>query len=348
MSQPEQNLILYDWLTFSTGFLRDEVLLFLGLDHVQWKTGLKTRLLYDERWEYEGISIHWSAPHSSNNSGCCVEMSGGGCRTFETFGGKCFPRLLYDLVEMGANITRLDIAYDDFTGVIDLDEMFRACNALEFKCTSKSFSTNLSATDREHFGKSVCHGARSSEVFFRCYDKRVERGAYDEFSHWVRFEIQLRKNAAMNFARLGGQIGHKFAAVINNYLAYLVPDPSDTNYRRWELAPWWSEFVASVDRVSLYSKKEQDYNLSRLESYVFGQCQNAIKTAITLIGYQAFLDRLPAQEDLPPKYSGLISEVTERRKTVREKAIEHELIGVRAAVSQGRRDEILKTICGGT
>lgn len=352
--QPEKNLILYDWLTFSCGFLLDEVLCFLGLESVNWQKGLGSKLHYAERWFYEGISIHWSESFDQkHNSGCCVEMSGQGCRAFETFGGKCFPRLLYDLRIMHAHITRLDVAYDDFTGVIDIDEMFRACNALEFRCVKKSFSTQMTASDRDpaHFGKSVCHGSRSSDVFFRCYDKRVERNAQEDFSHWIRFEIQLRKEAAENFVNASGSLGEKFSAVLNNYLAYLVPDSDDSNISRWDVVHWWSSFVDSVHSISLYSKKDLEYNRNRLENYVFTQCAGAVKAAILVNGYSAFLDMLPSESELNPKYLSVISHERELKKKMEaasELAKQHSLEAVRCAVSQGRRDEILKTIVGGT
>lgn len=353
-----QNVILYDWLTFSCGFLRDEVILFLGLESVNWSKGLGSKLHYAERWCFEGISIHFTESFDTKyNSGCCVEMSGQGCRAFETFGGKCFPRLLFDLQRMAAHITRLDIAYDDFEGVIDIDEMFRACNALEFRCKKKAFSTQLSATDRDpaHAGKSVCHGSRSSDVFFRCYDKRVERNAQDEYDHWIRFEIQLRDPAAENFVYASGSLGEKFSGVINNYLAYLVPDPEDSNISRWDLAPWWASFVSSVERISLYSKKDLEYNRDRLERYVFTQCAGAVAAAIAVNGYSDFLDRLPKESQLNPKYTDIIAKERVYKEQLRQKAIEdkekarqHAIAGIRSAVSQGRRDEILKSIVGGT
>lgn len=339
--QPTQNLILYDWLTFSCGFSRDDVISFLGLQDVAWKKGYGSRLFYSERWEFEGISIHFSDNMDKKyNYGVCVEMSGKGCRAFETFGGVCFPRLLYDLRQIGANVSRIDIAYDDFTGMIDINEMFRAASNLEFRCTKKSFQLAASAPDRDpaHCGKSVCHGSRDSEVFFRCYDKRVERKAWDEFTHWVRFEMQLRKDAAQNFVNCNWPLGRKFSAVLNNYLAYLVPDPDDSNTSRWSVVPWWSDLVGSIDSISLYTKKDMEYNKLRLDNYVFRQAGRAIAAEIACIGLDKFLDQLPQITDpeYPDKYLKVISDQRSLDKKKQEAK----------KIDQARRDAILKSIIG--
>ena len=355
MSQPTQNLILYDWFSFSLKSMqRDDMIAFLGLPASGWTEGLGSKYFYKERWLFgKGISIHFGG----KNGGVFVEMSGQGCRELETYGCIDFDSLIPWVIAAGGNISRVDIAYDDFTGVLDIDEMFRAAQNFEFVATSHAINLAVSGSDRQHLGKSVCHGSRSSEVFFRCYDKRAERKAYDDYDHWIRFEMQLRGNAAYNFCSLSGSIGEKFSAVINNYLRYVVPDPDDSNTARWEVCDWWRDFVSSVDRISLYTKKDVEYNRERLRHYVYDQCAAAIKTIITIEGYQSFLDQLPSESEIreKQKYARLIDqdkkwkqEAEEARKKKFAEHYDHVTEVLRSAVSQCRRDEILKTICGGT
>lgn len=355
MEVPEKNLLLYDWLSFSILLDKDSIIDFLGLAGCSWVGPFGSKYGYAERWQTgKGISVHCTPSFDYKHTpGVFVEMSGQGCREFETFGCIDFDSLLEWICLNHGNVTRLDVAYDDFTGVIDIQEMYRAADNYEYKCRFDRRLCVCDCPDRDpdHAGRSVCHGSRGSNVFFRCYDKRSERKAWDEVSHWVRFEVQLRKAAAMGFVSYAGSIGDKFRGVISNYLQYLVPDELDSNYRRWEVAPWWSAFLDDAAAIKLYTKKDVEYNKSRLLRYVHSQCENAVKTAILIEGYSDFCDGLPDQDELPPKYQKILSD----ERDLRERARLHEIevakkvaAGVRLAVSQGRRDEILKTICGGT
>lgn len=313
--EPVQNLILIDWLSFSYVIDRDSLIALLGLSALPWQKGLGSKYRYAERWQYSGISVHWSQlDDSSHNVGCFVEMSGQGCREFETFGSLDFSALIKYLLQTGANITRIDIAYDDFTGLIDIKEMFRAADNQEFRCRLNSFSLHSDHPDSnpDHAGRSICHGSRSSRTFFRCYDKRSERRAWDELPHWVRFEIQLRNENAMGFCQSPGTIGKRFFGVIKQYLDYCVPS-SDQNKSRWDLVGWWSDFLEDCSSISVYTKKDIEYNRDRLERYVFVQAINAVRCARELYG-KHFLTRLSFDEDgqplpaLPLKYRHILEQ----------------------------------------
>ena len=353
MVETSQNLILIDWLSFSYVIDRDSLIALLGLTDLPWQKGLGSKYRYAERWQFSGISVHWSELDDfSHNPGCFVEMSGHGCREFETYGKLDFSVLIKYLLQTGANITRIDIAYDDFSGVIDIKEMFRAADNLEFRCRLNSFSLVSDHPDKnpDHAGRSICHGSRSSRTFFRCYDKRSERRAWDELPHWVRFEIQLRNENAMGFCQAPGDVGTKFFGVIKQYLDYCVP-VDDENRSRWPLARWWSDFLDDCSFISVYTKKDIEYNRDRLERYVFTQAINAIRCAHELYG-KRFFTRLMFDENgnplpaLPLKYKHILDREAVFTQKCRDELFEE--FDYSGAVSQGRRDEILKSICGGT
>ena len=111
----EKNSILYDWLTvsFQTVNYR-ELIHLLGLDSVSWQPD-KTRLHYATRLKFDGISVHYTEDYDTKHqAGCCLEMSGQGCRDFETFGTGDWNLLFEFIALAGGNVTRLDVAYDDF------------------------------------------------------------------------------------------------------------------------------------------------------------------------------------------------------------------------------------------
>ena len=226
--------------------------------------------------------------------------------------GGDFPRLLWGLSERGCNVTRLDLAFDDFTGLIDIRQMADQAEQHHYTARSQRRTITLDCPDGDldHDGISVCHGSRSSRIFIRCYDKRCERGRY-ELPHWIRLEIQFRAEDAQGVSRalLSDSIGHVFSGVLANYLTYRDEVPSDSNRRRWPISEWWDALLRGIDPISVHTKKDVVYNLSKLNDYVFGQCRNACKTAVAIYGMYGFAEKLTEnKKPLPAKYRDLLSE----------------------------------------
>lgn len=305
------NVILYDWLTVSFSNVdKDTLIHLLGLQSLSWsEADTGSRLRYGHRLYYDGISIHytddWDRKH---NQGICLEMSGQGCRDYETF-GKGDWWLLFDFIRLSkAKVTRLDLAYDDYTGLILLPIMAEMARKFMFTARSQKVRVIEEAEDAnpDHLGISVCHGSKSSDLYIRVYDKRVERHAWD-IPHWVRFEIQLRNNNCDGFISNGQDLGEKFRGVVSNYLNYRCPEPSDTNKRRWHVAPWWQKFLAGAAAISIHTTKDIEYNRDRLEAHVYERNHNAIKTAILSSGLPQFLEKtFGRSEELPDKYKKVL------------------------------------------
>ena len=80
-SKTAENLVLYDWLSFTSKVhTPDDLIAALGLSHVPW-TETKGARGYRDRKYFSSISVHYNGRH---DMGVWVEMSGQGCRTFET------------------------------------------------------------------------------------------------------------------------------------------------------------------------------------------------------------------------------------------------------------------------
>lgn len=72
----------------------------------------------------------------------------------------------------------------------------------------------------------------------------------------------------------------------------MIPNKSDENKSRWEIRRYWHNFLCDVDKISIYTKKSVDYNLSRLSQYVFYQAGNSIDTYIKCQGLVSFLEHI--------------------------------------------------------
>ena len=165
------NKVLYDWLTFSTKIHSlFDIIDMLGLQDIKFEQ-MRGRYCYADRLNYDGINIMYNG---REDMGICVEMSGQGCRDFETYGNGDFQSIFdmilenwnADVEKRQMNISRLDVAYDDFDNILDLGYYMQACQKGDY--VSRCHDYEVIASNK---GCSVCHGSRrQSDVFIRMYD----------------------------------------------------------------------------------------------------------------------------------------------------------------------------------
>lgn len=297
-----ENCILYDWCSFTSKIDSPETIKeLLGLADAPWQLmhGAKG---YRDRWYFESISIHYNG---SDDMGVWCEMSGQGCRAFESYGFGDYD-VIFDYLRANptqTNLTRLDVAYDDFQGLLDLAAISQ--DTLNHNYVSRFRAWKVEISDG---GVSVYHGSPSSEIMIRIYDKRAERNRTD-LDHWVRCELQLRRDRAFQFVLSDVSILTKFFSVLNNYLRYINPDGLDTNLRRCPTADHWARFLQTTDSMSLFVRPGVEYNILHLERYVVHQAGGAIDTYIQLVGVDDLLQQLRQRSARRnPKYDELLRE----------------------------------------
>ena len=309
--QALQNCILYDWCTASfLGADKSDIIALLGLTGCAWAdqdTG--SRLRYGHRMAFDGISIHYTdAWDTRHNQGVCVEMSGQGCRDFETFGTGDWAALFNAVAVYGGRVTRCDVAYDDFTGDIPIDIMYAMAQRFYFTARSQKLQLMAQSDDGnpDHMGISVCHGSKSSNIFIRCYDKRAEKHAW-EVPHWVRMEIQIRNDDVQSFIDNPLPLGDRLSGVLSNYLNYLCPDPDDSNKRRWTVAPWWAKLLRGMEPIHVHTARDVEYNKDRLDKHIYKRNHNAVKAEILADGLPHFLAEVFGHsEELPARYQKIL------------------------------------------
>lgn len=302
---PVENCYLIDWLSFRCESMTfRQMQEYLGLLDADWQIG-PGFYHYKLRYWCGGISIHYG---SEECTGVLVEMSGSGCRTYETaILRRCSELTAVDIWrEMFTDIlsndnfvvTRLDVAFDDHTGVFPMQRMiydFRRENfCTKFKAGRGSRSCKLEMSPHDT-AATIYFGSPQSEIRFRIYDKSAERG-YSENVHWIRFEIQMRRDNAFSFIRhlvdSGFDLPTNFIAVVQNYLRFVVPDKNDSNKRRWKMRRYWADFVGDVAPKSLWKPKTTEYNKKKCEDYVFGMAGNSVHALIELDGLEDFAAHL--------------------------------------------------------
>lgn len=322
----KKNRIIYDWVSFTTKkHSLHELVELLGMTECSFET-LNGSKGFRYRQYYGGVSIHFNESQLSESDGFIwLEMSGQGCRTWETYGTGNYE-MLFDLARhdpQNIHITRLDIAFDDLTGIFDINTICEYTRLEYFTSRMQKYQAIYS-----NGGNSVQFGSRMSNVLIRIYDKAAERGYDNTKFHWIRCELQLKDVNALGFADKAKEIGlqNAYLGVLKNYLLFREPC-DDSNKRRWEVCEFWSKFLDNAVRVSVWSSPGVDYNLTKCERYVLTQPIGSIKTLIEIHGEEGFLDmvkRAPPPKN--PKYQSLIKQTFEATKYLSDKASLDKLI----------------------
>ncbi len=270
---------------------------------------------YQERLYFNCISIHYAG---RADMGVWLEMSGQGCRAFETYGNGDYITLFSLVLEEPlVHITRLDIAFDEYTEILNIDKL--CSDTLQGRYRSKmDFFEVIQSSN----GKSIDIGSKQSDVMIRIYDKLSERLSKlrseddkekirEQIPHWIRVEIQLRDERAKEFIRLlysGYEIGTAYTGVIRNYLEYGYYREKDGKNIFCPFV-YWEKLLDGASPISIYKNPGVDYNLERCENYVFNSAGNAVDALIQIHGKEKFIRLLSKRKiQQNPKYISLVKE----------------------------------------
>ena len=309
-----ENVVIYDWLSFTTKYhTPEEVIEALGLSHCPW-TEMSGARGYMDRKYFGSISIHYNG---REDMGVWCEMSGQGCRNFEdltTLPDK-WENIFQFIHGSSLHITRLDVAYDDHTGILDIERIASDVQAQHYVSCMRWWEVTRSSQ-----GVSCQVGSPKSKVLVRIYDKAAERG-FDDGRHWVRVELQMRDGRAEEFSRIPMDIGEAFAGVLLNYLRFVEPDPSDSNKSRWQMADYWANLVGDVGRIKIFTLPGSDYNLEKCRHFVIDMAGNAIDAMLQI--YETvddFVIAVKSRRCAPnPKYDLIVKEHHAREEAFAEK-----------------------------
>jgi len=156
--------------------------------------------------------------------------------------------------------TRLDIAFDDFAGQLEIEDIRRWCEAgwltSKWQIMRSENEFRHSAGNMLPRGRIIRFGRRESRSYCRIYDKRLEQLAMKrpcEHAHWHRVEIELKgvKAEAATELLFAPDRPDKLRGLLYAHLDFKVHDPNDSNTRRWNTVDWWLRFLCNVGKVQL-------------------------------------------------------------------------------------------------
>lgn len=281
---------------------------FLQLPHtLSWNVGW-AQMSYKSCMFFENTFIFYNPALPENGIHC--RMSGQGCRTFEKYSDlKTFEKLFDKVINFdyhfndlnpdclhennNSKISRMDIAYDDFEGLIDLEAIADAVLHPQEHVVSrwsKAYVINGINLDTGAISRTINFGSQRSDKFLTIYDKLQERKSKDilpDVDIWNRAELKLRNSSAWSFALLvcsGKSMLELYFLTLNNQLRIVEKSETDKNRWRWTMAEHWKRFANSIldGRICLYAAPSEEYNTNKLENYVLGQAGAAIYTYLKL------------------------------------------------------------------
>lgn len=341
----ENNVFLIDWLTVvfhDVSVPLVQALLGLGSPDIPWETETKFRNGYPCRTFYKHISILWGADDPKHYSsqdkarsdmGICLDISGQGCREFENVPGNDWVKFLVSIADrdLRTSITRLDLAYDDHTGLLDLGQIANDVRDRYYTSPSRK-SQIIWSDDQDHDtqGLTVYVGSKSSDVMIRIYDKAAEREFQKDERHWVRVELQLRHDrCTVAVAEIIKQqhVGRTACGILRNYLLFRQPSGTDDNKSRWPVAPYWDRLLLDMSRISLWISPGEPYNFSKTELHMMRQYGQALITKLRIDG--SLGPFVTACERLYPVLNKKYQRVLDDHERIRADAqLEHEQLRI--------------------
>lgn len=327
-----QNVFLIDWLTVT---FHDQTVSnvkhLLGLDgaDIPWQERRAFAHGYPVTTYWDHIAIRWGADDEKfytddpdkkaadkvrYDMGICLDMSGQGCRAFEQYGAGDWLKLLQAICDHAGkiNVTRLDLAYDDHIGLLDIYRIERDRQDRNFVCKArKTSAVHSDDLDDDIQGLTVEMGTKKSKVMLRIYNKAAERG-YDHTKHWIRVELQLRDDralAAVAEILKEQNIGYTTSGIIRNYCTFRTPS-ADTNKCRWPIADYWENILMNMEKIRIVITPGEPYNYRKTEEHMLNQYGQAFIAYYRMHGeVNSFLrECMKRFPQLKPKYEATIAD----------------------------------------
>ncbi|HHK5601594.1 TPA: replication initiation factor domain-containing protein [Bacillus tropicus] len=252
-----------DWVqvTFhgiDNGYLVSEI---LGLDITSFQEINSGQYGYRRCLMYGNIVIYYDGRH---DMGIHLQMSGQGCRQYESYGVKVWSELFLDILLCKSKFSRLDVAIDDFLPYFKIPKLVKKIKKRELVSKFKD-ATRIEKIDIESGaskGNTIYYGSPQSRIQIRMYEKNLEREGKgfeleEGIKAWNRTEIQARNERAQKIAAIIARdkdgketIGQAVRGILKTYIRF-VDTGTDSNRSRWKTSDFWDAFLGDVNELRL-------------------------------------------------------------------------------------------------
>ncbi|SFF49449.1 phage replication initiation protein [Paenibacillus algorifonticola] len=279
--QREHLIVLVDWASFTLkGLTLTQVFELIGIPESEFVDLPRGLHFYAKQKICGDIRVLWEST-TGMDLGIHVQMSGQGCREYETFYNGDWYELFAKVINNGGKFSRFDLAADEFRyngekPYYTVNQLIRKVKRGEARSKWKNLnrmekiriSDGLSQGDTAYFGSAL------SDIQLRVYEKNKEREnagkqLEEHLTVWNRAELELKDDraqdavAALLYGDDGGLI---FFRLVKNYLNF-VDRGCDSNKARWPVCDWWLDYLGEVERLQL-SRQAPDKTIEQKEDWV--------------------------------------------------------------------------------
>jgi len=216
---------------------------------------------------FPGVLWYWGG----SNGNFHLRVSGGGLAFLRNRGWSLenFKRVV-----MLGKITRMDIAIDDKSGLLDLEEIKDFWH-------NENVSTRFRGMDvvqswgvgRQYRGQTLYFGKREAQRFIRIYDKAAQVGSND---HWIRVELEMKGSQACQIFSDWARSGFEPAFIKGVFLQTLnFTVGNDSNRSRRNTVDWWLAFLDNAVRVKVIVGSDPD-TVGRVRDWIVKQCSSSL------------------------------------------------------------------------
>lgn len=243
----------------------------------EWQQGKGWRGYRDSWCRREGEAVTLMGANMKGYPGeVHVQLSGAAIRSMEM--GALYS-LHHWVKSKQGHMTRLDVALDDFSGLLDIDRINQAMKDGQIVSRSREYQCIESGDLKTgKGGKSIYIGSAQSETRYAIYDKAAEqtkKGKPFEGS-WTRLETRYQDDRAdqVMSALCESTKEHLHIAITAFLVAALDFRDITPEMKSWEKsrAPqlgWWKEFTDSIKGVRLTVEKAS-HSIEKAAEWVSG------------------------------------------------------------------------------
>lgn len=200
---------------------------------------------------------------NSGYKSCSIELKGQGCRSYENNNSiKTWDDLFeFFLVRLNSNVTRFDIAIDDYDGKhLTIEE-------IKDKLDQRLYTTNFKIKEYTLYhslkGMTLQFGSRTSTQMLVIYEKLKEqlaKGIAVPEKHWTRFEMRFYQDKAYNVVMNILKRKVNFRQYTLGLLYEMLDIKQTSNYNensihKEKTDPKWKSFLEDVEKAKIEKYK---------------------------------------------------------------------------------------------
>lgn len=254
------------------------------------------RFMFKSRLEYQGIEILFDQIAMNGTSNIiCLNVSGSGCRVLEN--NESMFNVLQFTNEYHLNVTRLDLAVDDRSGVININTIFNKAvsRSLPDRCYWWGGFRTCNRIQGDQ-GTTIYFGSAKSLVRIRIYDKAKESNLVDTI--WNRVETVFRDCKAVQVLNqiCNDNSYQVYSSILRGLLIFTTKPISSFNASNESrqadmyICNWWHRLLNGGERVTLSGSTQRKKNWNKTRRYVTRNLSKTLAIYSEVLGTEALTE----------------------------------------------------------